>query len=151
MFTRIKSVNALLTDISKELADNNIILSITKFKMVYAMDGTGGCYGLFIPPEKGKPGYIRVASRGHSLPEVLLGVVHEYIHWRQWYNNEKIYKSNDYYKLECNTERRALTFLKRSTHNIPKKIIKEAEISSKKYLKEISEEIQKEWCTNLLS
>lgn len=134
MLTRSKSVNAFIEKIRSELADHQFILTITKSKNVYAMDGSAVCCGIFIPPEDDSAGIgrIRVAAGGQSLAETVLSIAHEYIHWRQWTNNEKIYYNSDYFKLERNTERRAISFMKKN--GLPKKLIDEASKLSSKYL-----------------
>lgn len=137
MLTRSKSVNAFIEKIRSELSEHGFVLTITKSKNVYAKDGTAVCCGIFIPPEDDSAGTgrIRVAAGGQSLAETVLSIAHEYIHWRQWSNNEKIYYSSDYYKLERNTERRAISFMKKN--GLPKKLINEAMKHSAKYLSDL--------------
>ena len=137
MISRSKSVNSFIEKIRSELADYGFILTITKSKNVYAKDGTAVCCGIFIPPEDDQHGVgrIRVAAGGQSLAETVLSIAHEYIHWRQWSNNEKIYYSSDYYKLERNTELRAISFMKKN--GLPKKLINEAVKHSKIYLSDL--------------
>ena len=137
MISRSKSVNAFIEKIRSELADNGFVLTITKSKNVYAKDGTAVCCGIFIPPEDDQQGIgrIRVAAGGQSLAETVLSIAHEYIHWRQWTNNEKIYYSSDYYKLERNTELRAISFMKKN--GLPKKLLNQAVKHSKIYLSDI--------------
>ena len=137
MLTRSKSVNAFIEQIRSELSDHGFVLSITKSKNVYAKDGSAVCCGIFIPPEADSAGVgrIRVAAGGQSLAETVLSIAHEYIHWRQWTNNEKIYYNSDYFKLERNTERRAISFMKKN--GLPKKLINEASKLSAKYLADL--------------
>ena len=137
MRTRSPSVNAMIEKIITEVAKYSIKVTITKSFNVYAKDGTSSCCGIFIPPEDDTRGigHIRVAAGGQSLAETVLSLVHEYIHFRQWRNNEKIYYTPDYYKLEKNTERRAISFMK--NNGVQKKLLNEAMRLSSSYLHEL--------------
>jgi hypothetical protein len=141
MLTRSKSVNAFIKKIRSELANYGIKLTITKSKYYLNYKrpdgGTSYCCGIFIPPEENPAGIGRIfiAARGRSLAETVLSISHEYIHWRQWLNNEKIWYSSDYYKLERNTERRAISFMKKN--GLPKKLIIKASKVSSIYLSEL--------------
>lgn len=137
MLTTSKTVNAFIEKIRSELADHGFVLTITKSKNVYAKDGSAVCCGIFIPPDDDQHGVgrIRVAAGGQSLAETVLSIAHEYIHWRQWSNNEKIYYSSDYFKLERNTERRAISFMKKN--GLPVKLINEASKHSREYLADL--------------
>lgn len=136
MLTKSRSVNAFIEKIRRELVRGRFRLIITKSNNVYAKDGTPVCCGIFLPPTTSKGiGRIRVAAGGQSLSEVILSIAHEYIHWRQWKNKEKIYLTDDYYKLEKNTERRALSLMIKA--GLPKKMVQEAAKHSAKYLSDL--------------
>jgi len=137
MITRSKAINAFIEKIRSEVADYNIKVTITKSMNVYAKDGTPSCCGIFIPPEDDPRGigHIRVAAGGQSLSETILSLAHEYIHFRQWRNNEKIYYTDDYFKLERNTERRAISFMK--INSLPQKLLNEAMRHSSQYLHDL--------------
>lgn len=134
-----KAINAFIMKITSDAAANGIVVSITHSKNVYAGDGTQVCCGIFIPPARGRgrqeKGHIRVAAGGQSLAESVLSLAHEYIHMRQYFNKEKIYYTHDYYKLEKNTEARALTLMKRN--NLPSRLMKQATRSSAEYLSDL--------------
>ena len=114
-----KAISAFIMKITIDAAARGITVTITDSKNVYAGDGTQVCCGIFIPPLHGRgrrgKGQIRVAAGGQSLAEAVLSLAHEYIHMRQYFNKEKIYYTHDYLKLETNTEKRALTFMKRNS------------------------------------
>lgn len=137
MRSRYPEVTALVEKIRQEAALYGVTVKITKSKHVYAKDGSAICCGVFIPPTDDYHGVgrIRVAAGGRPLSEVILSLAHEFIHMRQYFNKEKIYFTPDYYKLEKNTESRAISFIKKN--NIPRKLVLEAQKSSKNYLSDL--------------
>lgn len=134
MKTRSKSINMFIDRIQNEADRRGVKVTVTKSKNV-----SRSCQGIFIPPKRGYSagGAIRVAAGGVTLAEFLLSLAHEFIHMRQYFNKESIYYSFSYYKLERNTEKRAISFMKRN--GVPQYLVKEAERLSKRYLKEIAE------------
>jgi hypothetical protein len=130
---------ALIEKIKKEAAKHNVLVQITKSNSIYAKDGSNRCQALFIPPINKHCGYIRVAAGSCTLAEILLAISHEYIHMRQYLNEESIYFQNDYYKLEKNTELRAISFMKRN--GLSKKILAQAKKHSNAYLNELASEL----------
>ena len=134
-----KAISAFIMKITIDAAARGITVTITDSKNVYAGDGTQVCCGIFIPPLHGRgrrgKGQIRVAAGGQSLAEAVLSLAHEYIHMRQYFNKEKIYYTHDYLKLETNTEKRALTFMKRNS--LPTRLMNQAIKSSSVYLNDL--------------
>lgn len=137
MRSRYPEVNALIEKIRIESAKYGVKVTITKSKHVYAKDGSAVCCGVFIPPsdDQNGAGHIRVAAGGRPLSETILSLAHEFIHLRQYFNKEKIYFTDSYYKLERNTETRAISFLKKN--GIPRKLVLEAQKHSKNYLSDL--------------
>jgi hypothetical protein len=137
MKTRSKLVNQFIEKIQNEAERHGVKVTLTKCKNVYNKDGGPPrvCHGIFIPPTRPNVsgGIIRVAAGDQPLAEVLLSLAHEFIHMRQYFNREKIYYTPSYYKLEKNTERRAISFMKKN--GLPKYLVEEAERLSKDYLK----------------
>ena len=137
MYTRNRAVKAFIMKITEEAARHNVSVAITKANSVYAKDGTAVCCGIFIPPRDDKHGIgrIRVAAGGQSLAEAVLSLAHEYIHMRQWVNKEKIYYSSDYLKLETNTEKRALSLMKKN--GCSPRLMRQAQRRSSEYLRDL--------------
>lgn len=130
-----KLLSKIKNRVISEANDYGVEVEITNYKNVNVRDGGGSSLGIFIPPEKGRKGRIRVAAGALSSLELCLTLVHEYIHMRQYFNFEPIYFTSDYYKLEKNTELRAISFIKRN--GASKKTIDKISKISKKYLQEI--------------
>lgn len=135
MRTRNKQILSFIEKIRNEAEKYGVKVSFTKTKTLYAKDGSPVCCGIFIPPTSAGIGHIRVATGGQSQAECLLSLAHEFIHMRQFFNKEKIYFSFDYFKLERNTELRAISFMKKN--KLPRRIIKEATHHSVRYLREL--------------
>ena len=130
-----RKASAILAKIRKEAAKRNVRIEITETTNIYAKDGGNCLSGIFIPPIKGEQGVIRVAAGSRSLAEFMLSLCHEFIHMRQYFNREKIYYSPDYYKLERNTELRAISFIKRN--GMDAKFLKRVKTHSDRYLKNL--------------
>jgi len=139
MKTRSKLVNQFIEKIVREASKNGVTVTLTKSKNVYYLDGAPPrvCNGIFVPPHRhsAKGGRIRVAAGDGPLAEIILSLAHEFIHMRQYFNKEKIYYTDSYYKLERNTEKRAISFMKKN--GLPKYLINQAQKLSKDYLNDI--------------
>lgn len=135
MRTRNKQILSFIDKIRNEAAKNGVKVSFTKSKTIYAKDGSPVCCGIFIPPTSAGFGHIRVATGGQTLAECLLSLAHEFIHMRQFVNKEKIYFSSDLFKLEKNTELRAISFMKKN--KLPRRILIEASKHSVRYIREV--------------
>jgi hypothetical protein len=109
-----RKASAVLAKIYKEAARRNVRIEITESTNIYAKDGGSAISGIFIPPKRGGQGVIRVAKGSRNFYEFMLCISHEFIHMRQYFNGEDIYYSSNYYKLEKNTELRAISFMKRN-------------------------------------
>ena len=102
--------------VKKRCEKFNILFMISPDRDIYR-DGEP-CDGFFEAPEKGNSGVLALCI-GKDLSQVLHTLAHEFSHVMQWYEDDPIYKdwekkSNEEntYKLEADTERRALEMLK---------------------------------------
>jgi len=123
--------------VKKRCEKFNILFMISPDREIYR-DGEP-CDGFFEAPEKGNSGILALCI-GKDLSQVLHTLAHEFSHVMQWYEDDPIYKdwekkSNEenIYKLEADTERRALEMLKE--WNL---YTDEAKERSDKYLRSIS-------------
>jgi len=94
--------------------------------------------GMFTPPihsGNGKywsiGGSIKVAIGGRRSGEWLYSLAHEYAHFLQWRNDDPIYETEDYLKLEIHTEQQALELCKEFKLPMPRKQLL---IERKKYI-----------------
>lgn len=74
--------------------------------------GFGGLYGYFLEPSRTK-GELKVAVKNIEPKEWIYTLAHEYAHFLQWFNNDPIYNTKSYEKLEIETERQAIKILRR--------------------------------------
>ncbi len=88
----------------------NVHLRLGKGYNVRAPDGTL-CEGYFDPPHLGLYGELVVATKQPKRAWQYT-LLHEYAHMLQWFNDDPIFDSTDYYSLEKQTEREALKLSK---------------------------------------
>ena len=56
---------------------------------------------------------MKVAVKNIEPKEWIYTLAHEYAHFLQWFNNDPIYKTKSYEKLEIETEKQAIKILRR--------------------------------------
>jgi hypothetical protein len=95
------------------LHDYRVRLIFTTGKRVRHQDGDL-CAGFFREPLSNRYGEIRIATGGKRISTVLAVLAHEYAHFLQWKNQERIYTDDqvDYVMLEKRTEAKAIELLK---------------------------------------
>lgn len=84
----------------------NVRLRLSKGYNAKAPDGTL-CEGYFDPPHLGLYGELVVATK-RPKRDWQYTLLHEYAHMLQWFNDDPIFNSSDYYSLEKQTEHQAL-------------------------------------------
>ena len=89
-----------------------------RVKLIFAESNTvgekgfGGLYGYFLNPSKAK-GEIKIAVKDIEPKEWIYTLAHEYAHFLQWFNNDPIFNSKNYLKLEIETEKQAIKILRK--------------------------------------
>jgi hypothetical protein len=107
---------ALILHIRQHLKENNVILVFGRGRKVRADDGDM-CLGFFKEPSEASQGCLRVATRRRKPSTVLAVLVHEYCHFVQWINGDKVYKDHsidkiDYILFEKITEKSSIRLMK---------------------------------------
>lgn len=107
-----ENTKRFLDHVRETLHDSKVKLNFTTGRRVRHQDGDL-CAGFFREPSAGKWGEVRVAT-GRKRPSTVLAVLaHEYVHFLQWKQGDRIYTQEiDYYLLEKQTEEKAIRLLR---------------------------------------
>lgn len=108
-----ENTKRFLDHVRETLEQHKVKLNLTTGRRVRHKDGDL-CAGFFCEPSAGKWGEIRVAT-GRKRPSTILAVLaHEYVHFLQWKQGDKVYTDArvEYIELEKHTEQKAIRLLK---------------------------------------
>ena len=112
----------------------NVQLCLRRGFRCKAPDGSF-CDGYFTPPDTfNLPGEL-VVSTGRPEKDWQYTMLHEYAHMMQWFTDDPIFNSKDYYSLEKQTEREALKLSKAFGLNMV--VCKKESVNYLKFVKEL--------------
>ena len=104
--TTTKTNTKMIDTLRKRCNKLNVKLILRKGFHCKAPDGFL-CDGYFDPPHLGLYGELVVATKRPNR-DWQYTLLHEYAHMMQWFHDDPIFDSADYYSLEKQTERQAL-------------------------------------------
>jgi Zn-dependent peptidase ImmA (M78 family) len=132
-FTKNKNVKFFLKTVKDQCRRCRVKLIFAESNTV-GEKGFGGLYGYFLNPSKAK-GEIKIAIKDIEPKEWIYTLAHEYAHFLQWFNNDPIFNSKNYLKLEIETEKQAIKILRKFKIPLNFTLIKK---QSKRYINELS-------------